>query len=102
MTLITKGEICKLFIAFCIASAGMLVLLVYGFLGYMTSSARQDFCRRPPVGAENCPLDYLMAAGNILQVWMASTAMFTLPLFIVVALSIVAVRWARARSPVAR
>ena len=98
MTLLTSGEIRKLFSIFCVASGGMLVLLVYGFWGYMTSSARQSFCKSPPVGAQDCPLDYFMAAGNIVRTWLAGTAAITLPIFIAIALSIMAVRWFRARS----
>lgn len=99
MTHMSKSDYNKILVLFVTFSSILLSIHIFFFSGYMTSSARQGYCSRPPVGSEDCPLDYLEAAADISILWLTSTAIITVPLLVVVTLSIVALRRYRASRP---
>ncbi len=99
MSLMTRTDLKCLFALLCVLGAIAFGYLLHGFLGYMTTSARGTYCRETPSPrGEDCPLDLVMATGHLLLVWTYATAIFILPFLLFVALSIVACRWAHARS----
>lgn len=93
MSLLTGRDFKYILIFFCVVGAGMFVTLLNGFLGYMTTSGRQPYCKAESVDAGLCPLNFFLAAGDFLLVWMGAMAISVLPILVAVALLVAMIRW---------